>query len=430
MANIFQQYLTPPKSVMDYTAELDQAETRKQSLRQNALVLAADHQKLVDQRRERDGEARLSQLLAAGGTPDQVAAELALSGYGKQALAFTKQQQELAKSKADAEHTVAQTGKIKSETGKIDYEQRESKRQKAVTDIAAFTDSQQALASLDLHEKAGDIAPEQAAMIRQSIPTNPADFPKWQISMLQRILSAKDAIGQLAPDANTVANNTTSAANNAATNATSRANNASTVAATIRGQNLADRRAREQIAQGRVPSGYRQNADGTLTAIPGGPADKHAVTTEGERKAATLLSRLTSSRQQLAAALEADPTAAKPGLMANGLRMIGAEAMANTGTSSARQRVEAAQLDILDAALTLGTGAAYTREQLEGYRKSYFPQLGDADETIKEKQDRLNNIIQAAEISAGRAAPKADVGRGAATAPAPNIDELLKKYGQ
>lgn len=228
MANIFQQYLTPPKSVMDYSAELDQAETRKQSLRQNALMLAADHQKLVDQRRERDGEARLSQLLATGGTPDQVAAELALSGYGKQALAFTKQQQDLAKSKADAEHTVAQTGKIKSETGKIDYEQRESKRQKAVTDIAAFTDPQQALASLDLHEKAGDIAPEQAAMIRQSIPSSPADFPKWQIGMLQRILSAKDAIGQLSPDANTVANNATSRANNAATVAASRDNAAAT----------------------------------------------------------------------------------------------------------------------------------------------------------------------------------------------------------
>ncbi len=417
MANIFQQYLTPPKSVMDYSAELDQAETRKQSLRQNALMLAADQQKLGDQRRERDGEARLSQLLATGGTPDQVAAELALAGYGKQALAFTKQQQDLAKSKADAEHTVAQTGKIKSETGKIDFEQRESKRQKAVTDIAAFTDPQQALASLDLHEKAGDIAPEQAAMIRQSIPTSPADFPKWQISMLQRILSAKDAVGQLAPDANTVANN-----------ATSRANNATTVAATIRGQNMTDRRARDQIAQGKVPSGYRQNADGTLAAIPGGPADKHAVTTEGERKAATLLTRLTSSRQQLATVLAGNPDASKPGLMANGLRMVGADALANTGTSSARQRVEAAELDILDAALTLGTGAAYTREQLQGYRKSYFPQIGDADETIKDKEARLSSLIQAAEIAAGRAAPKA--GAGAATPPSPDIDALLKKYGQ
>jgi len=69
---------------------------------------------------------------------------------------------------------------------------------------------------------------------------------------------------------------------------------------------------------------------------------------------------------------------------------------ANIATPENRQKVEAAQLDILDAALTLGTGAAYTKEQLEGYRKSYFPQLGDKPETIRDKQDRLNNILEAA----------------------------------
>lgn len=201
----------------------------------------------------------------------------------------------------------------------------------------------------------------------------------------------------------------------------------------------ADRRAREQSAQTRTPAGYRWNQDGTLSAIPGGPADKHAVTTEGERKAATLLSRLSNSQKQLAAATAEDPSAATPGLLANGLRMIGAEAAANTAlTSSARQRVEAAELDILDAALTLGTGAAYTREQLQGYRKSYFPQIGDTEQTIKEKQDRLDSLIDAATISAGRAAPNGGArpagaqGGGArpAAAPQPDIDALLQKYGQ
>ncbi|KFC61960.1 hypothetical protein [Massilia sp. LC238] len=189
----------------------------------------------------------------------------------------------------------------------------------------------------------------------------------------------------------------------------------------------ADRRAREQNAAGRPPAGYRWTPEGNLVAIAGGPADKHAVTTEGERKAATLLTRLTSSRQQLAAALNDDPGAAKPGLAANGLRVVGAEALANSAaTSSARQRVEAAQLDILDAALTLGTGAAYTREQLEGYRKSYFPQIGDTDATIKDKQARLSSVIKAAEIAAGRAAPKGDA--GGADAAELNIDALLEKY--
>jgi len=42
----------------------------------------------------------------------------------------------------------------------------------------------------------------------------------------------------------------------------------------------------------------------------------------------------------------------------------------------------------------LGTGAAYTKEQLEGYRKSYFPQIGDSKENILAKQQRLNNVIE------------------------------------
>jgi hypothetical protein len=70
--------------------------------------------------------------------------------------------------------------------------------------------------------------------------------------------------------------------------------------------------------------------------------------------------------------------------------------------------VESAQLDILDAALTLGPGAAYTREQLEGYRRSYFPQIGDSPAAIRDKAARLQNVIEAAKIAAGRAAPQAE----------------------
>ncbi len=148
--------------------------------------------------------------------------------------------------------------------------------------------------------------------------------------------------------------------------------------------------------------------------------------TEGERKAATLLQRMQNSEAQLEAALKLDKTAATPGLASAALRGVGAETLANTITPENRQKVEAAQLDILDAALTLGTGAAYTKEQLEGYRKSYFPQIGDKPSTIKDKQDRLNNVIQAARIAADRAA-------GRVTAPPTaaqnnSIDALLEKY--
>jgi hypothetical protein len=192
----------------------------------------------------------------------------------------------------------------------------------------------------------------------------------------------------------------------------------------LRGQELEYNR-----TQGKAPAGYRFKGDGSLEAIPGGPASsKTENATEGERKAATLLQRLEGSQRQLDTALAAAPGAAKPELLSSAVRgaklLPGSEPLANTLTSEKRQQVEAAQLDMLDAALTLGTGAAYTKEQLEGYRKSYFPQIGDDKATVADKKARLQNVIQAAKIAAGRAAPKG----GSAAPSAPNIDSLLDKY--
>ena len=138
-----------------------------------------------------------------------------------------------------------------------------------------------------------------------------------------------------------------------------------------------------------------------LTGATGG-----AKATEGERKAATLLKRITDSSKQLANVTNVAPGAQKPGLIASGLESLPfgiGNVPANALKGANRQRVEAAQLDILDAGLTLSTGAAYTREQLEGFKKSYFPQINDDPNTIKDKQDRLNSLIESAKIAAGSA---------------------------
>ncbi len=135
------------------------------------------------------------------------------------------------------------------------------------------------------------------------------------------------------------------------------------------------------------------------------PSTTINMPTEGERKAATLANRLNFSVGQLNTAIGQDPKAAMPNTAAEIARYVtGSDFLANKLNPEQRQVVEAAQLDILDAALTLGTGAAYTKEQLEGYRKSYFPQLGDKPEQIKTKQERLQNILRSAEIASGRAA--------------------------
>jgi hypothetical protein len=125
---------------------------------------------------------------------------------------------------------------------------------------------------------------------------------------------------------------------------------------------------------------------------------------ESEVKAAVLSNRLNFSVDQINQATGIDPNAAMPNTSAEIARFLTrSDLLSNKLTSAQRQIVESAQLDILDAALTLGTGAAYTREQLEGYRKSYFPQINDKPENVTAKRARLQNILRSAEIASGRA---------------------------
>jgi len=119
-----------------------------------------------------------------------------------------------------------------------------------------------------------------------------------------------------------------------------------------------------------------------LKGVSGGKA------TEGERKAATLLSRMQLAQTQMDQGKEGMPgflTSVSP----------------RVGLPEERKRTEDAQLDFLDAALTLATGAAYTEFQLKSAMQAYFPRFGDDATTIAEKEIRRQNLMEAARISAG-----------------------------
>jgi hypothetical protein len=136
---------------------------------------------------------------------------------------------------------------------------------------------------------------------------------------------------------------------------------------------------------------------------------------EGERKAGFMANILDKNILQMQTALGVDPTAVKPNVPASIVSAIAGEnVLSRSITPAQRQIVEDSQLDVLDAALTLRTGAAYTREQLLGMRGTYFPRIGDSPETVKAKQARLETLLSSAYIAAGRATPE----RVSATPPA------------
>ena len=108
-----------------------------------------------------------------------------------------------------------------------------------------------------------------------------------------------------------------------------------------------------------------------------------------------------------------------------------------------RQRVAAAQRELIDALLTLATGAAYNREQLEGQMESYIPKWSDQPGTREDKRAALLGLIQNAKVKAGRAwTPEMDAafqqlltppdvpGETQATSESedPELNDLLEKY--
>lgn len=150
--------------------------------------------------------------------------------------------------------------------------------------------------------------------------------------------------------------------------------------------------------------------------------------TEGERTAGFLSERLNNSLNQLKTVTGEKPSAASPNVKAEAIKFFTrSDYLKNLANPESRQQVEAAQYDILDSALTLGTGAAYTREQLESYRQSYFPQLGDKPKTVADKAKRLEGLLDAAYKKAGRAAPKEAQPQPAMTMPATQGWSIKKK---
>ena len=148
--------------------------------------------------------------------------------------------------------------------------------------------------------------------------------------------------------------------------------------------------------------------------------------TEGMRKSAVLAGRLEGALSDLSKLSSAAQTPELgPALLQSASYIPGFEILASKVTSADRQKAEAAQLDALDAALTLGTGAAYTNEQLKGYAKSYFPQIGNDAATIADKQVRFERLVALAREQAGPAAKSIDRAFGKVNEF--NLDEFVKK---
>lgn len=139
-------------------------------------------------------------------------------------------------------------------------------------------------------------------------------------------------------------------------------------------------------------------------------AAKSEAATESERLAGYNAGRALDAAKRISIAITTDPEATAPGLIETA---VGRFVDPNILRGEERQRVSAAQRELIDALLTLATGAAYNKEQLEGQMESYIPKWSDQPGTREDKRMALLGLIQNAKIKAGRAwTPEMDAAFG------------------
>lgn len=166
----------------------------------------------------------------------------------------------------------------------------------------------------------------------------------------------------------------------------------------------------EEVKQNRLPADkpYQISSEGKIDSPP--TSDTKA--TVDQQKIATLLTRIAGGFHDVQSITATNPAAQEPGLVETwrgGLSPDGFSGpIVRSMAGSDRRSVYDSQVDVLDALLTLGTGAAYNKEQLTGQTTAYFPQYGDSDQEKKIKNQRMLRLIEAAKQNAGPAWDKVE----------------------
>lgn len=153
-----------------------------------------------------------------------------------------------------------------------------------------------------------------------------------------------------------------------------------------------------------APAGYRFTRDGNLEAIPGGPAENRGTPSEAELTAAGYGGRMMAAEQIVGKVGEAgQPT---KGTTAMSMLPLSAEKQRfaeRQWMSPEQQQYRQAQEDWVRAKLRKESGAVIADDEMKREIETYFPQLGDSPEVIKQKAQARQVAIRAMGAAAGKA---------------------------
>lgn len=139
-----------------------------------------------------------------------------------------------------------------------------------------------------------------------------------------------------------------------------------------------------------------------------------------EAKTAFLSSRIFNAATEISDVTTKNPDFFKKGMWE---AAFGGGALSNFVNPAERQIVSSAIGEITDAALTLGTGAAYTKEQIQQKKRFYEPAFTDKPETVQIKKTRFKQLMMDTKKQAGEAwTPEMDAAVAALFPPPPAVN--------
>ena len=414
-ANIFAAYQQPVKSVDDWQAEDDAKALRRQQLvgaqRQNVLAdLVAQQQRQTMTDSAGDRNALQAAAQASAGSTDRLIQLLRASGRA----GLMQQADTMEKGQLERRNTESQIGeRVATTLGK--HLDALSTLSKAV--MANPTPENAAGALAQWEQLTGRQDPNERAQIAQL--QTPEQVMAWARAHAMKADDLKAQIFTNNTGGSTVTQSYNPVSGQLSTlgqvKNTQSPDSAASVAATIRGQNVTDKRERD-LAAGKVT--YQTDANGNMVALPERAAPGTVVRgrlvvgatgmqpisgkdpglNDSQSKALLFGTRMQEADKILNEL--ASKGTDQPGLWKRGVegtlsivpQWAGGDGLAAAGgalmniTQSAdQQRVEQAQRDFVNAVLRRESGASISPTEFASAEKQYFPKPGDSEEVKRQK---------------------------------------------
>lgn len=404
--NIFQQWLQKPKSVLEYQASFDEADARKQTLKKNALELAAGQQTYDNSVRTNQENALVRAALGGLGADatddDRVQA---MRRTGTQA-GFTAADA-LDKSLIERRKGVAAANKDDAETETKKLAQMSALHNFQSQKLASVQTPEDALAwaqeshALGMFSQPGQY--EKGIQVIQAAGQDPQAFAAWK----QRAMQGGQTVAEQFKQQLDELKQREDVRQFDATESRIRTENSLDRGVTVRGQNMVDARANKVAEQGRLPAGFRAGPNGTLAFIPGGPADpSFKKATEFEGKSAIFGARAEEA-DRILSDLNYSPSAVNAKTSAENTPLVGGilgGSMNKFSLSDNDQKAEQAQRDFVNAVLRQESGAAIAESEFQNAKRQYFPQPGDSKGVIEQKARARKTTVQGLKLNAGASA--------------------------